>query len=261
MTGANAHSRKSKLLNIQTAQKYFENIVVAIDRCWNKISPPATHIGPHVPVLPSGTSTDSAVSGHFYRMFQCFHPELQLTQLSVVIFMWASMNRGDHTTIGRDPSRKSKLMTIQTAQVLREYSYQCWNEISPPALYIVPPVPVLPPRTSTDSAVSGHFYVSLNEQEDHTTIGRDRCCLNQSSSVESFWNSLLSSAFPTWKIQHCTLSLNIEEMVRKQVGRKYEKRLKRTRTGEGGDQQQETVEPSQSQAVSRNCEVMDSFYY
>ena len=77
-------------------------------------------------------------------------------------------------------------MTIQTAQVLREYSYQCWNEISPPALYIVPPVPVLPPRTSTDSAVSGHFYVSLNEQEDHTTIGRDRCCLNQSSSVESF---------------------------------------------------------------------------
>jgi hypothetical protein len=50
-------------------------------------------------------------------------------------------------------------------------------------------------------------------------------------------------------------------MVRKQVGRKYEKRLKRTRTGEGGDQQQETVEPSQSQAVSRNCEVMDSFYY
>jgi hypothetical protein len=41
-----------------------ENIV--IDRCWNEITPPATHISPPVPEPPLGARTDSAIGGHFY---------------------------------------------------------------------------------------------------------------------------------------------------------------------------------------------------
>ena len=62
-TGANTQRRKL-MLNKQTADRLVENI--AIDRCWNEIKPPATHLLPPVPEPPPGTRTDSAVGGHFY---------------------------------------------------------------------------------------------------------------------------------------------------------------------------------------------------
>ena len=63
ITGANTKRRKL-LLNMQMAQRLAENIV--IDRCWNEITPPATHILLPAPEPPHGTPTDSAVGGHFY---------------------------------------------------------------------------------------------------------------------------------------------------------------------------------------------------
>jgi hypothetical protein len=63
MTGANTQRRKL-LLNKQTVHRLVENIV--IDRCWNEITPPATHLLLPIPEPPPGTRTDSAVGGHFY---------------------------------------------------------------------------------------------------------------------------------------------------------------------------------------------------